>query len=189
MNKGKAFTLIELLIVVAIIAILALIAVPNLLQAQIRAKVVTVRADFRNLLVAMQAYRVDYNAYPDDIPRPGIDGEGTWLHDFYPLTHLTTPVAYITTVPTNPFFDLWSSGPSRGKGNYLYWGSDMHPPILPIFFHLASAGPDQTISGAGGQEGWRVIGRDPKFVNALYDPTNGTVSNGDLICHDRGLVF
>ena len=35
----KAFTLIELLIVVAIIAILAAIAVPNLLEAQVRAKV------------------------------------------------------------------------------------------------------------------------------------------------------
>lgn len=35
-RKSKAFTLIELLIVVAIIAILAAIAVPNLLEAQIR---------------------------------------------------------------------------------------------------------------------------------------------------------
>ena len=78
----SGFTLIELLIVVAIIAILALIAVPNFLEAQTRAKVSRGKADLRSLAVAVEAYRVDnttgpFNAfYGDPIGRWAICNAG-----------------------------------------------------------------------------------------------------------------
>lgn len=59
----QAFTLIELLIVVAIIAILAAIAVPNFLEAQTRAKNSAARADMRSLATAIESYFVDHNKY------------------------------------------------------------------------------------------------------------------------------
>ena len=59
-KRGKyAFTLIQLLIVVAIIAILAAIAVPNFLEAQVRAKTARVKADMRTLATGMESYAVD----------------------------------------------------------------------------------------------------------------------------------
>jgi len=60
----KGITLIELLIVIAIIAILAAIAVPNFLEAQTRAKVSRVKADQRSLATGLEAYYVDNNNYP-----------------------------------------------------------------------------------------------------------------------------
>ena len=50
--------MIELLIVVAIIAILALIAVPNFLEAQVRAKVSRVKSDMRNVATALEVENV-----------------------------------------------------------------------------------------------------------------------------------
>lgn len=46
---SRGFTLVELLIVVAVIAILVGLAVPNLLEAQTRAKVSRVKADLKTL--------------------------------------------------------------------------------------------------------------------------------------------
>ena len=63
MKNYKCFTLIELLIVVAIIAILAAIAVPNFLEAQVRSKVARCKSDMRNLANALEAYFVDNNKY------------------------------------------------------------------------------------------------------------------------------
>ncbi|NQU44909.1 prepilin-type N-terminal cleavage/methylation domain-containing protein, partial [bacterium] len=60
----RAFTLIELLIVVAIIAILAGIAVPNFLEAQVRAKVSKAKSDLRTVATGLEAYHVDNNRYP-----------------------------------------------------------------------------------------------------------------------------
>jgi len=173
--SAAAFTLIELLIVVAIIAILAAIAIPNLLEAQTRSKVSRVKADLRTIVTALESYRVDTNQYPEDyaaaVPKE------------YGLGRLTSPIAYITTVPLDPFGGYFDS--SRGvqvKSFTLGTAPNDHPSR----YALASVGPDREDNTSPlydypgySEDIWENPASGYRYYR--YDPTNGTVSRGDVL--------
>jgi type II secretion system protein G len=175
-TKQTAFTLIELLIVVAIIAILAAIAVPNFLEAQTRSKVSRVKTDHRTLATALEAYAVDNNAYPPSGPM--LDPR---FRRFRPLT---SPVAYITQIPRDPFQSIDANAPNDWRhGLYKYGGTPIDEPDK---FALASDGPDRQddTSPLAFYPGWSAdlfYGGDPDFDYTFYDPTNGTISRGDVV--------
>jgi prepilin-type N-terminal cleavage/methylation domain-containing protein len=187
--KSRAFTLIELLIVVAIIAILAAIAVPNFLEAQVRAKVGRAQSDLRSVATALESYRIDNNGYPTMI-EPGFTGgipplAGSDLKWWYVPNALSTPVAYLTDADMRcPFggnIERVDDFPDQLWRRYGYenirelMGKRVDFPIL------ANRYRDDAIRWSGE---WRLncVGPDRQWnPSRLYDPTNGTVSEGDII--------
>jgi prepilin-type N-terminal cleavage/methylation domain-containing protein len=62
--RPHAFTLIEMLVVIAIIAILAGILLPALSSIKTRAKIRQAQMEMANLIAAINAYEKEYNRYP-----------------------------------------------------------------------------------------------------------------------------
>ena len=62
-KRDEGFTLIELMIVIAIIGILAAIAIPQFSAYRVRSYNSAAQADLRNAATAQEAYYVDESAY------------------------------------------------------------------------------------------------------------------------------
>ena len=63
-RAAAGFTLIELMVVLAILGVLAALIVPNVLGRADDARVTAARTDINNLVQALKLYRLDNQAYP-----------------------------------------------------------------------------------------------------------------------------
>jgi prepilin-type N-terminal cleavage/methylation domain-containing protein len=76
--KQKGFSLIELLIVVAIILIIAAIAIPNLLRSRLAANQASAVASLRTINTAAMAYQSSFgNGFPPSLAAIGTSGTTT----------------------------------------------------------------------------------------------------------------
>jgi len=199
-HGNAAFTLIELLIVVAIIAILAAIAVPNFLEAQVRSKVSRVKTDMRSIATAIESYSVDCNRPPignREANKIGLfagAGLSTSEQIIMLWSTLTTPISYMTSIPKDPFHQ---QGSDIDIGQYYKYQS-IRPEIfddlvnLGYTWSLHSQGPRNAVNGPSGKNNapFRILaGTNPDGGPGLfiYDPSNGTVSYGLILRTNKGI--
>jgi general secretion pathway protein G len=66
-DKARGFTLIEILVVMAIIGMLAVMVAPNLFRQQAGAMRDAALSQISSLETALDSYRLDMNRYPDSL--------------------------------------------------------------------------------------------------------------------------
>jgi type II secretory pathway pseudopilin PulG len=217
LRANAGLTLIDLLVSVTIIAILALVALPNLLVFQTRAKVAASRNSLRIVANAIDAYHIDHHSYP--FPQASTDDPfGVVARGA--LKGLTTPVAYVgsdafrdafgqvrvqvvlsapdTGLFSDPFRSPTPSFNSDQSVLYFYYPSLVYLLVEPVppggAFAVVSVGPDLKDSFAVYYPFPRSLPRRAALyginsvADSVYDPTNGTISGGDLAAFGGALA-
>jgi type II secretion system protein G len=169
----RGFTLIELLIVVSIILILLAIGLPHFFSAINRSKLTRAHGDIRSLSIALEAYFLDWGAYP-------CESEAEYLSvDRFEagLTWLTSPIAYMTALPEDPY-----EGKAIEPICYELGGVEIpfeeRPGGLLAMWVLHSYGPDSPIEENRTSRPNYKIHDNGKVCS--YSPTNGMISPGDI---------
>lgn len=198
--KRKGFTLVEGLVLVGVLGILALVATPVFIDAQVRAKVASVVSEMSAVATALEEYTLDHGDYPPGIAPMYYNQVGfpphfaAWLLTLRLVDgtewvgagwYLTTPIPYLNSIPLDPWIPSGLSGISGvelEEGSFLFfrvWGEgwesapQLNVNILDSDYqyinpwYLQSPGPNTFI--------WD---HDPRV---FYDPTNGIVSQGDIV--------
>ncbi|MFB3896333.1 MAG: DUF4190 domain-containing protein [bacterium] len=167
---GLVLGIVTTVIIVVIIPILAAIAIPNFLAAKHRAQVSRTHGELRSCATALEAYYIDFNAYP----QPDFDAQ----HNPVLPQRLTTPVAYITSLPCDTFSE-------DGKQRYRYYTGETFvesQDTTKPFWIIAGLGPDQKLDIDVTRYNPQDAAWGENYIRSKsYDPANGTNSRGDII--------
>jgi type IV pilus assembly protein PilA len=121
MNR-KAFSLVEIILVVAIIALLSAIAIPNLLRAKVAANESSAQSTLKSIANALETFSISNGRYP--VETTSLIGAAppyltkdyfVGIYNGYTFTASLTDYTYIiTAAPSSPSFGTNSFTISTG---------------------------------------------------------------------------
>ncbi len=127
-NRSAGFTLIEVMVVVVIMAILAAIVVPKIMDRPNQAKLVKVRTDIRAITNALDLYNLDNGQYPTQAqgisalvtqptlpPIPNNYASGGYLKEL-PLDPWGHPYRYLNPSQHGASVDVFTYGANNQLG-------------------------------------------------------------------------
>ena len=174
----------KIMVGLVLLIVVFLVTILNFDSPSTRSPVSRVLLDLRTLCTALEAYSLDYHAYPPHAATgaQGINRHLKPTHPAYaqptfratapqgsPATALTTPVAYITAIPHMP--SIFQEG---GKVNYSYYTTGTtYIVYCPGYDQVYDIDPFTDFTP-------ETLPTSPSLVLKTYDPTNGAKSAGDI---------
>jgi type IV pilus assembly protein PilA len=121
-NMRKAFTLVEILIVVAIVAILIALATPNILRSRLNANEVAARASLGTINKACQMYHINQEQYPASLADLAVPIADPAYIDSQLASGYKQGYEFIYELVDNDHFTVNANPTTTGllKGRYFY---------------------------------------------------------------------